>query len=350
MLGSSRRGSLRQVAPRRYAVGVVAALVVATMSFVPSTSAAGLRSMAPDDVNPAVLGRSANGPVLATGAVKLDGRGAAHTMIAAQAWPARAKLASMKVGDGFYAPTVGWATTNDDGSFSLSVDVSRLTPDFVGENGKINLNLVAWNDRMEGRWGETAWLGSTDEAKVTAIAASGSRAPRSIHATVELNRPRTARTAKTADLKASAAGVAACTPTSTSQTWPATTAYTDYAVREQYGKYGLAICGTNNYTQYQETEIQPTGTYTTIASSGPYLYPQANCDTQGVGEWNRSDTTGKSFSLATGIKLKAVIGMDLKSTSSWTSQKDLFYKLTRPGQLCGKDALPGTASSVEAKS
>jgi hypothetical protein len=49
------------------------------------------------------------------------------------------------------------------------------------------------------------------------------------------------------------------------------------------------------------------------------------------------------------VKLKAVIGIDLKSTSSWSTGHDMFYELTRDGQLCGSDALPKYASKVEAK-
>lgn len=383
---------------------------------------ADLRASAPTEVDAAVLGVPHPGPTLATGTVMKDGHAASRSLVAAQAWPARAKLASMKVGDGFYSPTVGWATSRADGTFSLEVDPSLLTPDFVGEDGKVNLNLVAWDGSSVGRWGETAWLGSADEAAIKSGAvttgaakptAAAAREAKPFKATVNLDRPREPRTDATSTQLASDPQVVAatCTPgypwwyllstyttdyiigeslprasgqtgwmktssshtssigfgvsfdnkvwslggmhtendgSGTSMTWPATGNWYAYTVREQYGKYGQAICGTSNYTQYQETEIAPTGTYSTLYSTQIAHFPSQYCDVQAAGTWNRYHTSGNSWNFNTGVKLKAVIGIDLKVVSSYTTQHDLFYKLTQAGHLCGKEAMPLTASSVEA--
>jgi hypothetical protein len=136
---------------------------------------------------------------------------------------------------------------------------------------------------------------------------------------------------------------------SITMTFAENTAFRDYTVREQYGKYAQAYCGTTNYTSWKEYPIQPTGTYSYLASSGAAHFQSKYCDTQAAGTWNRGTTTGGSFSLLAGVKLQSVIGIDLKSTSSWSTGHDMFYKLTRNGTLCGYDALPKSASRVEAK-
>ncbi len=341
----------------------------------------------------------------------VGGRPSSGSLVAAQAWPARAKLASMKPGDSFYSPTVGWARTGPDGTYSLQVDATRLTPDFVGQDGKVNLNLVAWDASSVGRWGQTAWLGSTDEAAVLSAAPSSARPAKPFEATISLDTPRKPRQTTSAAAPMASLAAAACTPgypywyllstsnaqfvigeslpwssgqtgwmktssshqssigfgvsangttwslgglhtetdgTSTGMTWPKSVYFTQYTVWEQYGKYALAYRGTTNYTSWQETEIQPTGTYGSLIISANH-FPTANCAPQTFGTWHRYQTAGNSWTINAGVKLKSVIGIDLKVTSSYSTTHDLYYKLTVAGQLCGSNAKPGTASSVEAK-
>jgi hypothetical protein len=321
----------------------------------PTVRAADPRASVPDQVDARILDQKIAGPVLATGQGELpSGAPAAGALVVAQAWPNRDTLASMKVGDGFPEVTVGWAEVEADGSYTMRVDPSLLTPDRIGDNGKVQLELIAWTPTREGRWGETAWLGSADEAVVLATRAPATvREARSFKAKVTLTEGRRTllrdRTAEPTSARAANLGVTAagCTPgypwwyllstyntqyvigqtwpwasgqkgwmktksthessiqygvsatgktgswsaggsysendgTAITMTWAKNSAFRDYTVREQFGNYALAYCGTTNYTSWKEYPIQPTGTYSYLASSGAAHFQAIYCDTQGL--------------------------------------------------------------------
>ncbi len=121
--------------------------------------------------------------------------------------------------------------------------------------------------------------------------------------------------------------------------------YRIYRAGVQYGKYGHRWCGASYY-EYQARAIGPTGTFDSLATTNKLF---THCDTQGAGTWSRETKTGTSYTLTTGVELSSLIGVDLKSSSTWTTTHTLYYKFTQTGHLCGSDALPATASQVNAK-
>ena len=81
-------------------------------------------------------------------------------------------------------------------------------------------------------------------------------------------------------------------------------------------------------------------------SSVPNWSTPKYCGPQAAGtDWIRSSGKGKSYTYAAGVKLKSVIGINLKTSHAWSHAIDIDYHVAGSGHaICGKDAAPTTAS------
>src|SRR5438105_13894749 len=102
---------------------VLLAILAGMLSIPESVSAtASIAGVVPGEVDARVLSTPTPGPVAVRGTLKTDSGKRTRGRVAALAWPNEAFLRTVEVGDRVETPTVGWADTNADGSFALSLD------------------------------------------------------------------------------------------------------------------------------------------------------------------------------------------------------------------------------------
>ncbi|MDK1472964.1 hypothetical protein QNO07_05890 [Streptomyces sp. 549] len=71
------------------------------------------------------------------------------------------------------------------------------------------------------------------------------------------------------------------------------------------------------------------------------------CGDLTTGTWSRTSSSGKSYSLSTGVKIQKIIGIDLSTSRNYASNSKLTYSLSKSTRmLCGNNEKPGQASKI----
>lgn len=340
-----------------------------------------------------------NGPVVAVGTlVDADGLPAAGT-VAVTAWPDETFNRTLGIGSQVVTPTVGWARAGSDGSFTLRVDPRLLGADYVSPDGVVNLVAIGWTQTSQGSWAFPATVGFTMASFTSSTSSSPTAAARF---TITAKDRRTSAgdlTSSSATLTGNVVPLASCSwllqssydaMTVIGQTWPygldtgwmssdtshsmtvgvaastsgtygswsangtsitssgvtftwaESTAYRNYQVQLRYGKYRLA-CGGLLMNSYSEMVQYPTGGFTTASISGSSL---SQCVPVSMGVWQRVQSNGNHFTLAGGVLIAPLLGINLSVDTDYATSHILYYRLTADGKVCGDNNVPSLASNV----
>lgn len=383
---------------RQTTVGLVA-LAVAMLIYPAgalghSDSSRALVSM-PGEVGSVALGPDSRGVVIARGRLSgLDGTPAAGE-VAALAWPNSEILQTLRAGELVPMTTVGWVHVARDGKFALQVDPALVGTRYRGSGDYdfVNVSLVGWASGSQGTWAAT---GSLNDARTGAPGSEA--APDEV--SLRVNAPIHARATSSvtgpvsqADVSPAAGG---CYQYYTgvsynawdimAETWPygshtgdvtltsghvhtlgvavslsgtygtfsyngsnsvSTTttdhfgpsvAYRNYQMETQYGRYNSNCGGVT------VKSIKALGYYQNQSLTG---YPNWTHCGPVVGEWSRDLSTGNAYTVGAGVKLGPYIGLDVSSSTQYSSTRVITYYHAGSYHVCGNDDDASSASKVE---
>ncbi len=335
---------------------------------------------APVDASRADMG--VNGPTIATGQLLDAGGHPAAGGVVVIAWPSEAWNRSLQVGDFIPTPTVGWGEASDDGSFSLTVDPTLITPDFVNADGRVNLEAIGWVGDRQGSWSFATHVAAAEHPAITIRAGAPLATRRATAVTPLAGDICSYRLLSTSDrwvvigetwpwgsdrgwmLSTSSHSVtvgAAVSSTgayggwtasgsSTSSSgvtfeWAESSANRDYRVGQRFGKYRLWCSASGWRNDYRERYVLSTGGFTNALLGSAPSY--ANCAPVAMGLWQRDSTLGKHSVFGTGVKIASLIGIDLSVDTNYASTRILKYRLVSAGKVCGSDGVPSLAGKVK---
>jgi len=383
----------------------VAALFTATILPLTATpiGAASPFIAVPLAVDATALATPTSGPVVAIGSL-LDANGRpAQGTVAVLAWPNEASSSKSTVGAAIATPTVGWATARSDGSFTIRVDRSKISSDYINADGRVNLMAIGWTASGQGSWSFPVDLSSATIAtqagtmaatpttsfqlvanKPLAMAPVHSkpagtssgvipdiggpppcyyRQVGTYYAWVEIGRgwPYGADTSRmevesthsmTVGVAASVTGLygswsASGTSSITNgdgKKWTDSVAYRDYQLEHRYGENRL-WCTTYWANDYRAVDQGRAG-YTQNGSAGtqPAWY---FCGPNAPGDFTRSSTSGNHFSTSVGVGIAGSLGINLSVDSNYGTDQKLIYSTTVNGTICGNNDDAGFASLVK---
>ncbi|WP_240679239.1 hypothetical protein [Streptomyces sp. B29(2018)] len=120
-----------------------------------------------------------------------------------------------------------------------------------------------------------------------------------------------------------------------------------YRTQIRYYKYKYACDGLLRY--YTMKAAAETGVVKTVKSKDlpPTWLSSSKCGfNYPAGTWTK--TTGSAYSLASGVKISDIIGIDLRTSRKYTSGSTLSYKMSAShDSLCGNTDKPALAGKVQ---
>ena len=355
----------------------------------------------PPGVSRAALDTVITGPIVAKGTFRNSANQPARGTVALVVWPGEEASAKIAVGEAVETPTVGWATTSDDGTFQVRVDPKLVPNAYVRSDGMANFEAIAWDSSG---WGSTSFAATTDGSSLTEMRAQKVVPAASADLVVSASRA----------LKPSSSGAAAATgveplvttchwllrstfnvwtvignswPYGSDKGWMETTsshsvtvgtavsatgtngswsvsgtssattgvtfewnesvAYRALEVEHQYGRFQWYCAPGGAENKWQSREITGTGGFTTVGISP---FPNwTNCASVSAGLLQRTQSSGNHFSSSAGVKSAAGLGINLSVDTNYDSSHILKYRLVAAGKTCGNNALPAIASQVQTK-
>jgi hypothetical protein len=126
------------------------ALILSSLTLALGIAAPGIAGAGAD------LAAEDNAPVVATGRVTKDGKAVGEADIVAMALPNQASAIAAKEGDIAETRIIARARTGSDGRFQIRLDPSELGPNQVGDDGQVDIELVAADAEREISWHFTA--------------------------------------------------------------------------------------------------------------------------------------------------------------------------------------------------
>jgi hypothetical protein len=357
-----------------------------------ATSAGGA---VPLGVDARVLAAPTHGVHIGKGQLSDAAGRAVNGRVAILAWPGETFLRSLRDGVVFATPTVGWARTAADGRWSADANPTLIPREYVEPDGKVNFVAIGWTSMAQGRWDFSAWLGanaSRNDATDLSFSANGkldtgaALLRTSVRSTQRDPSPElgipicgygrvgtyqvwsivneswpygsdkgwlhhesshsvTVGSAMSTDggLHFSVSG-SSTTTAGVSFTYAKSIAYRDFRVGMQYGKF-RQYCGGQPTNTYSFRVDFPNGGYDDVGRSGVPNWTY--CLTVSAGEWVRNRTDGSAWSFSAGTKVAGVIGIDLSSSTNYSTTLDLHYELVAKGLVCGSNAVPSIAAKVK---
>lgn len=100
--------------------------------------------------------------VSARGSVLDNGEPVSGADVVLRVWPNDRFLDSLSPGETFTPYVLGHVRTGSDGTFALDVDPSTIPVEFVGENDRLDVEVMAASARREIRWNYTALPSAVD--------------------------------------------------------------------------------------------------------------------------------------------------------------------------------------------
>jgi hypothetical protein len=376
-----------QFLPRGCAILLAATTSGLLTAMPPIVRAPELRALQHPSVVPAAVDASSAGlgtdrPAIATGRL-LDaaGRPSAGT-VAVIAWPSEAWNRAVQVGDSIPTPTVGWGEARDDGSFTLTVDPTLITREYVNADGHVNVEAIGWVGDRQGSWSFVTQLAAADHPAITIRAGAPLTTRRATAVTPLVGDICSYRLLSTSDrwvvigetwpygsdrgwmqstsshsvtvgVAVSSTGAyggwtASGSSTSSSGVtfeWAESSVNRDYRVGQRFGKYRLWCSASGWRNDYRERYVLSTGGFTNALLGSAPGY--ANCTTVAMGLWQRDSTLGKHSVFGTGVKIASLIGIDLSVDTNYASTRILKYRLVSAGKVCGSDGVPSLAGKVK---
>ncbi len=374
---------------------LIAGVVALAFSLAVPSLASATGSGVPRGIDVNVLRTPIIGPVVATGRlVNAAGRGTAG-MVAAVALPNAAYNRTLAIGDTVPTPTVGWAQTRPDGSFSLQVDPARIGADYLTADGTVSLIATGWTQSTQGVWAFPAKLGARQGSTSTLQTAAVASSPAQI-----VIRAKDALTAEPHSARTGAAPATVCgwilwstfktwsiigktepwgadtgwldfsasqgmtlgfgysyggaygswSQSGTTYTtdgyganWSPSTYYRNYQAQLVYGKFRYCGAATN---QYDTWSMYGTGGFGNAYISYQY-YPYGNCAPVPAGiTWYRNSSSGNHFSMSGGVLTAGVLGINLSLDTNYDSSRVMYYYISTNEEVCGDNATPSSASNV----
>lgn len=348
-----------------------------------ATAASPDLSRIPGEVDASVLRSAISGPVVASGRLTDSVDTGKSGVVAILAWPNQDVMNALAVGDGVSTPTVGWASTSADGSFTARVNRKLITADYLNRDGRVNFIAVGWTSTRQATWSFPATLAPDDTDTRAAAhfdlkadrglttAPTKSRAQGSVspnfnlppgctwtlqgysYAWVQIGMswPYGADTAwmNIKSTHSSSIGVA-ISSSGTFGSWTASgstsvsngaaknfspsTAYQDYELQHKFGTYRCYQAGFPA-AAYRITDIGWAGPNRNSSAGSQPTW--STCGPNAPGTFIRNRTDGSHLSLSAGVKLAPVIGINLSYNSNYGSDQSLSYKTTVAGTICGSD-------------
>lgn len=320
-----------------------------------------------------------------TGTVHADGRAASGSQIVVRAWPSNEQLTEMPDGQSFDLVDVAVTTADTRGQYTVDVDPAQLPDGYVGEDGAVNLEVIAVHGQMASAQSVTALAPGSRAATVAAQAAGDSTAPAGWTTAAAFGVATTAARSDAGDVTAASGG--GCTTTtggrhgpyletfarmygtanvkgrviqassashtlgvgvkaSGSSTWSASGTQTrstgwgydtgrtivDAAVKNKvYHRYYDYVCMVDG-KYYTTRYTRPDSFY----AAGPYYSQVAHtnyttCD-PGYKDHVYTRQTNQNGAFGAGVDLPFI---NLSAQAGWTSTVTMEYKFFRAGKICG---------------
>jgi hypothetical protein len=354
---------------RKLATLIAISLLALPPAAAPVSAAGGV----PAVVDSNVLSQVTSGPIVATGVLRSGSGAPTSGTVAVIAWPNETYNRSTQ-SDVVPTPTVGWTTAGSDGSFTLRVDQSRISSQYVNPNGQVNFEAVGWNATSQGylsfprdpnafasapsydvvldqpiypsqggycyykKVSESnvwvvigqSWPYGTDKGWMKSVSSHG------VVVGVGFSTTGNYGDWTQSGTSSQSSGV--------TFTWPESVAYRDFRVQHLYRKFHL-LCDTGPAPDWKERDAYGTGGFTTTSLGAPPT--MTNCAPVSMGLWERDSSSGKHTVLSSGVKILGVIGIDMSMDTNYASTRVLSYRLVSTGKVCGDNAAPALASRVK---
>jgi hypothetical protein len=135
--------------------------------------------------------------------------------------------------------------------------------------------------------------------------------------------------------------------TSTTKVWAdgSSGSYASYREQVEYGTYQCYVVGTYAWSAYQSGPITTTGGFTLANASSMPRYGYST--PEDVGIWQRTSTSGYSWSMSGGVLISGIIGINLSVSEGYSGSHMMEYSFsTNDNHLCGNNTYPSNASDV----
>jgi hypothetical protein len=346
-----------------------------------AASSDGTALLAPGEVDRRVLASGTAGPIVARGRLLDAGRHGSAGLVAALALPSEAFNRTIRIGDTVRTPTIGWARAARDGSFRIKIDPSLLSSAEKERGHRVNLLLVGWNEHVRGEWAMTV---DTRPARGRPLPAATIRlvTPNERAAVVATGRPqpdycsRTLRStfdawsiigetwpygphtgsvtmsvgqSTSVGFASSTSGKAGSwtqtgslsTSTSVSSDFGGmSAAYRDYRMEIRYGRYE-STCG----HWFEERLYATGGMVPTALDSRDFPTSWSHCVST-YGTWSRTTSDGYSYSLAGGVLIAPLLGINLSLNTTYSENRTISYRYASSYKVCGNNDVPSRASRI----
>jgi hypothetical protein len=377
---------------RRKRLGLCVVMLAILLPPASTQARSGALSSMPGEVGTAALGSDSPGRLVAQGVLLgANGRPVAGD-VAALAWPNEEFNKSIQAGDVVPMPTVGWVHVGRNGAFGLRVNPSLVGSRYLNHDGFVNLSIIGWADGYQATWSVTGVIDDSSR-----LGGEGASPIASVKLSTKTRiHPRTASALARPGQRDVSPAAGGCYQYYTgvsydawdvmAETWPygshtgnvvLTAGHTHnlgvaISLSGAYGSFsynGLNSVSTSTtddfgasifYRNYQMqshyqrfnsncggTTVKPAyalGYYKTQNLSG---YPSwTHCGTA-VGQWTRADSTGNAYTISTGVKLAPFIGLDVTSSTQYSTTRTMTYYHAGTYHVCGNDNAAGLASKVE---
>jgi hypothetical protein len=343
--------------------------------------------------------RAIDGPPVVRGRlIDSRGRGVPDGRLTLLAWPLADVLENTQPGDGVKLLPVGKAVTAHDGSFAVRIEAAAPLFEITAPDGLVNFDLVgqsptgfavfSFPSRFEG----SAWkaLDAESGSDVLDVEVALEEQPvvaGSDSAPIRVADKFCISTVKaTWDLRQHIVGEVYTGPSTRAEVvysaGSSSTVGVGYSVSGSFGSWsqrGTASTSstyTENFPwQYQWTnrdmrthfgwkkyklECWERGTYWSWHETRPYQFqggqvmrgraaPSATYCVGYSAGGGMTRSSGAAYTFRTGVKISAVLGIDLSTRTGWNTNTQLTYEFLASGRLCGTNAYPGAAKRLVAK-
>ena len=151
---------------------------VAALALPMTPAAAAVRAtILPAEVDARALAQPMVGVLVANGKLTDNlGRGVQGS-VALVAWPTPEALGHLGSGSVVRPVTVGWASSDTSGSFSVRINRAQVDAAHLNGDGSVNVEAIAWSSAGVGRFGFPAYVDGSRPVAANIVIRPGSTTP-----------------------------------------------------------------------------------------------------------------------------------------------------------------------------